>query len=731
MVLLVFSVLHGDLKASEHQLVVLNGNINFANFEQDKTSLSAMLHQTVTGIALQNNLKVSNWSPANGQCDSSFCGYSSLAQLQAAVLSQSASEAMDVSPSISVIINVNGDASLGIQAVDLVSQELLSSIKLNLPEQLASTSSLNEYTSALEKTVSDASLLVFQQLKQSKKLYQVLLKFKELSKDETQAIQSKLTGLASHMSAKLELKNSSVSNAWLGGNWFLQFDSQFELLSQSTPTRVWQSITPVTQELDLIVSFDNNEILVTRQGTAFMAQKSALIALVLLVMYLLVNYVWWQIMSVRLQVLSTQSEVSRWLMLYKRWYYSPFYLPDTIKRQAVDIKQQQSLCQQYTSQIKQALLQQNWQQAQSLLTQVKSLDQSHESIPELEQAIASHNQTQQSLERQNDQVKSALSSAVSALSQGNVYHAYYFCHLAKAQCSSTQYQEIAALDKLLMKISAAIEDKIDSHGIKRKANITVAYKGLETLSIKDRASQESQKSGIKEVISTAKQLQIGRGNSLIHNDATTLDIHVNHGAVSSLNKHCKIEYQNGVYLCSDLGSKNGTWLNQSLLDTQAQIIEQQAVLSLSAKQATTPLQFRISTDAINQSLKLQLDKENITLYDKAQLNRVWRDFHQIESTHYWLAGEGIYLCYDVLDGFHFCHLHQLESKESILAKLYFEKSWRLSPQKSDEMQDKLFINDAPLIGEVLLDASVNIRFNKTSLSLEYDSIAKLDEYHNA
>jgi hypothetical protein len=438
--LLMFSSLYNDLKASEHQLVVLNGNINFANFEQDKTSLSAMLHQTVTGIALQNNFKVSNWSPANGQCDSSFCGYPSLAQLQATVLSQSSSEAMDLSPSISIIINVNGSASLGIQAVDLISQELVSSIKLNLPEQLASTPSLNEYASAIEKTAADASLLVLQQLKQNKKLYQVLLNFKDLSKDETQAIQSKLTGLASRMSAKLDLKSSSVSNAWLGGNWFLQFDSQFELLSQSTPTQVWQSITPITQELNLLVSFDNNEIVVARQGTAFMAEKSALIMLMFLVMYMLVNYVWWQIMSARLQVLSTQSEVSRWLMLYKRWYYSPFYLPVNLKRQAVDIRQQQSLCLQYVSQINQALLQQNWQQAQNLLTQVKSIDQSHESIPDLEQAIASHNQSQQNLERQNDQVKSALSSAVTALSQGNVYQAYYFCHLAKTQCSATQYQ---------------------------------------------------------------------------------------------------------------------------------------------------------------------------------------------------------------------------------------------------------------------------------------------------
>lgn len=702
--------------ANEQEVAVISGNLDFGDFKQNQRSLSALLHQTVTAVALQNNLKVSTLLFQNDQCDTSFCGYQSLNDL---INNESL-------PSVALVINVNAGLSTGIQAVDLVSQQVLSSITIELGESVLAEPNLSKsaqsaYAKALEQAISDASLLVIQQLKENKKSYQISFNVEALTQTELQYIETKLRSFSAQIGGEFTLLKNQVAQSWLfsGGlneGWFLQYDSEFRLISTATPTQVWQSFTQVINDANLSITIEGNTITVARKGPAFLLQKLLLTLLIVILIYALLNYIWWQFVSAKLQILDAQKHATRWLKLYQLWLYSPFYIPLDIKRQALDLKQQLNLSQQYSLEIKQALSKQQVEQAKYLLSQLSATDRSFAELSELKKEIEQQEKQVLSQSNQTLQVKECLSSAVNALTQGQNYQAYYFCYLAKKHCQTEQYQEIAAIDKLLQKIASRAKQNLQEASAETVANLIVK-KSLESPD----SGAEMTAVGRHYLLSNHKQIQIGRDNNTLRTDQECLYVPVNHSAVSSFHKHLKIENAKGLFTALDLGSKNGTWLNQTLLDGHPRVLETEEIISLSAKQGTTPLQFCISTDSINQSLKIELDKTNAVLFDRSHLINVWNNFIDITSSDFWLVGAGIYLCFDNKQGLYFSHLHELSKSPLVLAKIFHKDTWKIRPEQDDPLSNRLVINDATLIGEVVLESSTKIDYQQHSIQLSYAS----------
>lgn len=723
MLLLAIVVSFNTVASSEkHRVVVLNGSVNYGIFENNKKTLNALIQQTVTSIALQNNLKVVTWDSSYGACEKSFCGYQNADRLNDALLEQGSK------PSISLLVHVNDLSSVGIQAIDLLSREIVSSITLDLPKELLTRPTQNQYTVALERVVSDVGLLVIQQIRNSKHLYKFELSFVDLTQTETQALQANLNTLGERVDSDIDLIRSEVVSAWLTDNWFLLFDSTFSVTTSISPTEFWQLLVPITEKSALSMTFNDSNITVSRKGTAFLFQKILISVVTVASVYLIINYLWWQFMSARLQVLSAQNRVSKWLSIYHLWHYSPFVLPQVIKTQAYDIKQQKKLCDQYSLEIQKAIDSQRWQQANDWLSQLKTIDREHWEIFELEQVISNGIHSENSLSLNTSQVKLSLSSAVNALSQGSIYHAYYYCHSAKKQCNSTQYQELAAIDKLLVKVSKAVTDRLLKQDINTHAELRVVSQNIST-------GISTKLANLNYVLSNKKRIQLGRGHQALSDSSAYLPdtcfFQIKHSAVSSFHKHLLISKEHGEFFCSDLGSKNGTWLNQSFLDERLTPILQNDTISLSAKQGATPVQFLISTDKVNQSLLLQLDKANVSLFDKGQLTSIWRNFNEIESTDFWLVGEGIYVCFDDTEGLYLCHLYQLSNVDLVIAKIIHDGAWHIVPDENEQLIESLYINDALLVGKVCLESNVSIRYRHATLTFKYDTHQKLTESDHA
>lgn len=725
--------------AGEHSILVSIAPRLANQMPQNKQDLSAkqwaQLEQNVSRILVQHGHKVFKASSSKLECSVYSCAYPDIHSLNQALTDG----ILDVT--MSIVIDIGEDRAVSLVAYDPLSQQVLHSINLAIP---ATDTSSDSFWSQAQLKTNDAAMIMANQLLKVERVYNTQLLLYGFNATETTRLLDMLTSLSSN-SHQVDVNNSNaqqdnthVFSSLLRSLGLMTYQTQLSVKSSITATGLWQEMVSLSAQSHIpfyleVLPIEKSEratIKVTRKTSAFGLQKLVLGLLLLGAIYAVSLLVFYQIVRHKMMITVSENNLSKCILYYRLWLFSPYPIPTDIKRLYSSVLSQLSLCNELLINVEEFIARQEWNSAHAQLLRVKAIDKYNKSIAPLATAI--DGQLSQSIRTKSrlSDVKSCLSQAVSLSNQGELYKALYYCHQAQLLVDAEQYHEKAAIEKLISKIEYQCfygsQDVSASNSLQSNPSTNLVSFCKHT------------RNSLRDVLSSANQCRIGRQvdiGSSPHNQANLghecLDITVDYPAVSSLGKQCSfVLSQHGFSLVDD-GSKNGSWLNNThLLTRQVLPLNTNNSVMLANQNGVSPVVFDVVQSQINSSLSVCLNHTNLGMFDVGKLSEQWQTLDKLMARRYWLVGDGVFLCFKRDLGLHWCHVNNIELADEILAKLHFEKGWKLEPTVEIAQRKALQIDRVNVIGAVPIFNRCALNYGDQQLNI-YLTTAHLENHEEA
>jgi len=653
-------------------------------------------------------------------CQQGLCGQNS-----SEALIQMVRESMG---NVSLVILYSIDSSSGVlmQAFDPLNRKLTFSVELPF---IGSQQSISD--AQIRRSLLDASYLLIKQIKSQKRVFNVAFSLSGFSQSQLSMLFDIFKSLDVKPSdVRLTRSELDVASPSLFSHWQTN-TATFSVATSATATQVWQMLQQAKQQKDvnMNIAFNEDPLEFNLQGIGdpFAIQKLMVAAASLLVIYLLISFTIFLIYSRRLAVYAQHRRMTDWAMLYQKWKQLPVYVPKKLSHFAVEVQQDIKLASELIVVSQDMLNQDDKSAALAHLERAKAIDIAHTKILPLDDLLNASSQNKYLETERLADLKQHVQKSVSCLHQAQFPQAYYYAYSAQQLCNIDEYQERAAIKKLLQ--------KIDSAAIANINNLTLTITNTEV-----ETEQICHGRRVTTCISSASHCLIGRPlMPQTPDDSNGLSIPINHPSASRIGRQCKIEVTQQQFFLCDQNSSNGTWLNNKKISPKlAQALKTQDTIALANQDDLSPLIFVCKLDEQQQSLMISLDPKISEFHDIPILQNTWHDLPHILNRQWWLVGQGLYLCAKSGDeenqktleknlqtaknGLYWANLNEIETTAQVLGVLEFGLGWYFSPDKGLIKSRALCLDETIMLGKVRLREHNQISFDGMHMTLKLTTV---------